>query len=378
MVIDENASLLTEILQVKQEKNLLRRLIRTDQREFITGTSGVTMQAAYIINAIRSNRRNYKEKTALKKVVILDNTNHSRLDLYGAIAISPGRTRLSEVYAQLVIDNDEWESRVNNGGDKDRNLNMHKLPYDIDTIEWEIVVLHAEDVLPPGDGMFVNKQEACTIRGQSQVFSSMTCHIPQFDPLSIYNYHLRLPCLLDSDDNVFRFTMTTSRPPNEKLSLFAMMINLQSKLQAYVDNAPKPYLSIWELLTVTNSVVDAIYFHPDPPNLRLQLEAETTTVPTSQTPSSTQNAEMSSPSPERDLPTPTVATFPSSPFPSSGISSGCLKGAQKTRASQMLLFGARGYPEFVKPIRASDLDEEGEESSSETASLESDLEAEAE
>ncbi|KAF9074289.1 hypothetical protein BDP27DRAFT_1416585 [Rhodocollybia butyracea] len=56
-----------------------------------------------------------------------------------------------------------------------------------------------------------------------------------------------------------------------------------------------------------------------------------------------------------------------------GIGSGCFKGAQKSQAVQMLLFGARGYPEFRKPtFQASDLNKEEEESSSDTTSLESD------
>ncbi|KAF9058568.1 hypothetical protein BDP27DRAFT_563360 [Rhodocollybia butyracea] len=130
--------------------------------------------------------------------------------------------------------------------------------------------------------MFAHKQAARTLRGQTPVSSSTICHIPQHHPDTRYDYHLVLPRLLDSDENVFTLMMTTSCPSDEKLSLFAIMINLQSKLHAYVDNTCTPYLSIVELLAGTNSVVTAIYFDPDPSDLRLLLKDETT-VQTSET-----------------------------------------------------------------------------------------------
>ncbi|KAF9052552.1 hypothetical protein BDP27DRAFT_1433792 [Rhodocollybia butyracea] len=144
---------------MKERGDLFRKLTRTDQREFIIGTSGVAMKAAHVINAIRPNRHNKNAKAALKKVVegylitlwfnqgrdycldsrpnliLWDNINHCRLDLNGAIVISPGKTRLSRVYRQLSMDNDKWESRMNNGGNQGRNLDMHKFPYNVGTIK---------------------------------------------------------------------------------------------------------------------------------------------------------------------------------------------------------------------------------------------------
>lgn len=50
----------------KDEKNLLRKLLRTDQREFILGTTSATMQATHVLDTLRLSSCNKTERAKRK------------------------------------------------------------------------------------------------------------------------------------------------------------------------------------------------------------------------------------------------------------------------------------------------------------------------
>ncbi|KAF9069263.1 hypothetical protein BDP27DRAFT_1363558 [Rhodocollybia butyracea] len=395
-IIDENASFFTELQQVKKENNLLRKLLRTDQREFIVGTSAaVALEAAHIVSPIRITRRNEKKKVLVKErveailtrlwfnhgqpflldsrpnMILLNSVNHCLLDLHGALGISPGEVRLGDILVELLRDNQEWKARVASGGVPQRNLDMSKPVYDIDTIEWEVVVMHEEDFFPPGDSIFAHNAAARTLRDEQPVSSPTSCHVPEHQPDSQFNYHHTLPYLLDSNNDVFRFKMRTTRPPTEKLSLFAMMVNLQSKLYAYIKNTTGPYQSITGLLQLVDLVISAIYFEPRSP-LSVNPAATEASFPTPPSDEGLQALETGDgdPIPGSDLsagghddgsPEPVDEkglTYTETCILLNKIESGELQGAEKAKAAQMLLFGVRGPEE---PIRLRDFDEEEEE-----------------
>ncbi|KAJ3824912.1 hypothetical protein F5880DRAFT_1611557, partial [Lentinula raphanica] len=133
------------------------------------------MQAAHVVNAICINGRKKETKKKMKSLIeellthfwfnngnpfeldsrpnmiLLSNNNHSALDLYGLIGLSPGEDRLQKIIKQLQFDNVHWDIRVANGMDSGRNLNMNQDPYNVDSIQWEVVVLHRDDFIPPGE-----------------------------------------------------------------------------------------------------------------------------------------------------------------------------------------------------------------------------------
>ncbi|KAJ3824915.1 hypothetical protein F5880DRAFT_1505838 [Lentinula raphanica] len=222
---DSNVTAFSEVEKIisRDDKMSLRKLLRTDRREFITGTSNTMMQAVHVVNAIRISGRKKETKRKMKSLIeellthfwfnngnpfeldsrpnmiLLSNNNHSALDLYGLIGLSPGEDRLQKIIKQLQFDNAHWTLRVHRGEDSGRNLDvciklvmnypcpnpklhqMNQDPYNVDSIQWEVVVLHRDDFIPPGEHLLATKRD---------------------------------------------FT--------QKLSLFAMLVNLHSKLQACI------------------------------------------------------------------------------------------------------------------------------------------------
>ncbi|KAJ3774235.1 hypothetical protein FB446DRAFT_729607 [Lentinula raphanica] len=413
---DSNVTAFSEVEKIisRDDKVLLRKLLRTDQHEFITGTSNATMQAAHVVNAIRINGRKKETKNKMKSLIeellthfwfnngnpfeldsrpnmiLLSNNNHSALDLYGLIGLSPGLDRLREINSRLVLDNADWYARVINNKDRNRNLNMNADPYNTDSIEWEVLVLHRDEFIPPGERLFVVDPDARTLHGDpvdgDQVDglpSTQWCHIPDG------SYHSDLPLLLKSNNAPLTFRMRTAREPEEKLSLFAMLLNLHSKLQAYkalaLRNTP---FSILKFYFEVNTAINHIFYEPPFLGLREQLYDE---LLKQQSPSTmdTDSSFPSMPSVPNTQHTPSAEhSFPDSEMATGhydrdddeildergltekeanilmdNISSGRSTGARKVQDIQMLLFGARGYPQFRQPVRAATVGQESDEDS---------------
>ncbi|KAJ3728422.1 hypothetical protein C8R42DRAFT_653746 [Lentinula raphanica] len=391
----------------KDGKLSLHKLLRTDQREFITGTTNATMQAAHIVNAIRINGRKKETKKKMKtmieelltrlwfnngnpfeldsrpNMILLSNNNHSALDLYGLIALFPGLDRLKKINDQLLFDNAHWASRVANGLNRNRNLNMNVYPYDTDSIEWEILVLHRDDFIPSGERLFVVHPDDRTLHGEQAVNQRSTlCHIPNGQ------YDSDLPLLVDDSNNAtLKFRMRTKREPFEKLSLFAMLVNLHSKVKACTTLSGNPF-SIFTLYGLLEDTINRIFYEPDGVNLRSELHQE---LSKQRSPSTmdTDSSFPSMPSVPNTHHTPSAEhSFPDSEMASGhydrdddeildergltekevnilmdNITSGKSAGAKKVQDIQMLLFGARGYPQFRQPMRAATLDSDSDSDS---------------
>ncbi|KAJ3728418.1 hypothetical protein C8R42DRAFT_716353 [Lentinula raphanica] len=414
---DSNVNAFSEVEKIisRDDKVSLHKLLRTDQREFITGTTNTTMQAAHVVNAIRINGRKKETKRKMKTMVeellthfwfnngnpfeldsrpnmiLLSNNNHAALDLYGLIALFPGLDRLGDISRQLSQDNADWSIRVVNKQDPKRNLNMDVYPYDTNTIKWEVLVLHRDDFIPPGEGLFIVDPDTRPLRGEQLDQRSTLCHIPDGA------YYSGLPLLLDSNNATLSFNMKTKREPSEKLSLFAMLVNLHSKVQAYTALAlPHTPRSIFALLADLELIINLIFYEPPGLRMREQLYNE---LLKQQSPSTmdTDSSFPYMPSVPNTQHTPSAEhSFPDSEMATGhydrdddeildergltekeanilmdNISSGRSTGARKVQDIQMLLFGARGmsaspwYPQFRQPVRAATLGQESDEDSNE-------------
>ncbi|KAJ3836298.1 hypothetical protein EV361DRAFT_442632 [Lentinula raphanica] len=292
---DSSVTAFSEVqkIRTRDDKVSLRKLLRTDQREFITGTFNANMQASHILNAICINgcQRETKRKMKLlieglltrfwfnngdafeldsrANMILLSNNNHSALDLYGLIGLSPGLDRLKKINDQLLFDNAHWAFRVANGLNRNRNLNMNVYPYDTDSIEWEVLVLHRDDFIPSGERLFVVHPDDRTLHGEQAVNQRSTlCHIPNGQ------YDSDLPLLVDDSNNAtLKFRMRTKREPFEKLSLFAMLVNLHSKVKACTTLSGTPF-SIFTLYGLLEDTINRIFYEPDGVNLRFELHQE--------------------------------------------------------------------------------------------------------
>ncbi|KAJ3753011.1 hypothetical protein EV360DRAFT_74863 [Lentinula raphanica] len=275
---DSNVTAFSEVGKIisRDDKVSSRKLICTDQCEFITGTSNATMQAAHVVNAIRINGRKKETKKKMKtmieelltrlwfnngnpfeldsrpNMILLSNNNHSALDLYGLIALFPGLDRLKKINDQLSFDNALALSCCKR-------------------IEWEILVLHRDDFIPSGEHLFVVHPESYdrTLHGEQAVNQRSTlCHIPNGQ------YDSDLPLLVDDSNNAtLKFRMRTKREPFEKLSLFAMLVNLHSKVKACTTLSGTPF-SIFTLYGLLEVTINHIFYEPDGVNLRFELHQE--------------------------------------------------------------------------------------------------------
>ncbi|KAJ3828075.1 hypothetical protein F5880DRAFT_1027947 [Lentinula raphanica] len=297
---DSNVTAFSDVQKIisRDDKVFLRKLIRTDQREFITGTSDASLKATHVLSAIRVDGRHKETKRKLKimieevlthfwfnngnafeldsrpNMILLSANNHAALNTYGLIGLSPGQARLRDIAEQLLRDNADWANRVEGGMDSRRNLDLNAYPYNVDSIEWEVVVFHRDDYLSPGEPSYIVDPRSRTLRGEpvndEPVNDSVNfCHIPDRP------YDDELPLLLDSNDAPLRFKMRTNRKDDEKLSLFAMLVNLHSKLQAYMAlTLPQRPSSIRLLYLQVQTVIEYIFFAPPGLNLRAKLDDE--------------------------------------------------------------------------------------------------------
>lgn len=279
---------------------------------------------------------------------------------------------------------------------------MDAHPFNVDLIEWEIVLLYPDDYLPRPQILCAIPPAARTLRKDqlSGVFTQL--HVPN-PPVGISSGDI--PLLLGSDDKPFCFTTKTCRDNKDRLSLFAMIVNLHLKLWAYVQYQPKSLQlsSLCLLHQFVDDLYKLIFYNPPSLNSKFGIA-----VPVEDQASETlTNSSFPSSSISREEPTPTTSTFPMGvwdgppePVDDNGltwseqkmimqsISTGKVTGDQRVEYISMLLHGAMGMcisfhffilifisiftpgPQFQKPIRADDLDNDD----SDTPSLDSDSE----
>ncbi|KAJ3728421.1 hypothetical protein C8R42DRAFT_716355 [Lentinula raphanica] len=448
---DSNVTAFSEVEKIisRDDKMSLRKLLRTDRREFITGTSNTMMQAVHVVNAIRISGRKKETKKKMKSLIeellthfwfnngnpfeldsrpnmiLLSNNNHSALDLYGLIGLSPGEDRLQKIIKQLQFDNAHWTLRVHRGEDSGRNLDvciklvmnypcpnpklhqMNQDPYNVNSIQWEVVVLHRDDFIPPGEHLLAVRPSKRNLHGQLADGASTLCHITG---RSDDEAQTKLPLLCDSNGAPLRFNMQTKRDPTQKLSLFAMLVNLHSKLQACTRTvSSSDAVRIHVLHSQVEIAVSLIFYEPFGLKLREKIHDEALKQRSASTMGTDSSFSSMSFAPNTQHTPSAGHSFPDSEMSAGdnnrdddeildergltekevnilmdNITSGRSAGAKRVQDIQMLLFGARGmfsssclfesvalihqytgYPQFRQPMRAATLDSDSDSDSDE-------------
>ncbi|KAJ7217089.1 hypothetical protein GGX14DRAFT_601973 [Mycena pura] len=410
MNVDDEQSFTSSKVQKsaqKQDKGLLRSLLRTDQFSFLSGSSDAAMQACHVLNAIRSSKKGV-ERAAIKKFkesielfatalwfnegrdfklegrLLVD--EHYRWDVYGIYAFSPSYGSLHLILEELTRCNSEWAKRAASNADATRDLPDSLT---VDMYEWRIVILHPEDFFPRGQRVKVLHPNKRILRTSMEIpeepLSSdwVDCTVrtlPDEPPLLVHGATPLTPKL-----------SLTLRKDGERLSLFAMLVNLHWKLEAYMtEAAPLSNRKLRQMHGTTTALMAQIFFRPPHTTIPIPLpvpvkvkDPRNISTSTSHTPSSSAN-KFSTVTPTEGTfsNTPTEGTFskktrsggnrdtnmespdslpvpPEPEFINGLTSTECetlfdrlsnpTGGADSADAFMQLLCGAKGFPDFKAP-----------------------------
>ncbi|KAJ7743078.1 hypothetical protein B0H16DRAFT_1693549 [Mycena metata] len=289
---------------VKREDGLLRKLIRTDQYSFLSGSSKAALQACHVLTAIQST--NSKEITKAQveafkasieeyatelwfnrgepfvldgraNLILLTAVEHVELDLYGLFAFYPGYFRLHLLLSALKVTNAEWADRAASDSRARRDLPTDESSVFTAAVEWEVLVFHVEDFSPNGQPISILNPNKRQVRQNDGIPAP---RLPSdWQDCTVRDDPLNFPVLLKPDGSplVLRFDQGL-RQPKEKLSLFAMIVNLHSKLAAFESSstmALTPALNL--LIHRTSELMDEIFYKP--PGLALTLPVVPTPSP---------------------------------------------------------------------------------------------------
>ncbi|KAF7295351.1 hypothetical protein MIND_01074600 [Mycena indigotica] len=297
-----------EILQQNERMSFLRKLIATDRRCFVTGQPGDWLQAAQLINTLRSVPHDHTEeylrdvKEAIEalltrlefnqqanfsldarcNLMLLSTEWHAGLDLYGSFAITPPLDVIIQITRKLQECNHEWAFRYAQDSGAKRNLPYGELPLDISQLKWRILIIHSRGPCPSGRPVqAIHPSE----RNNHQTTVLVTWR--NYTP-GIVDY---APFLCESGSNIpLEIRFQTRREAHDQLSLFAVLVNAASKIKAFVSSThhrPGDDMShegpLLGFNTVYDKLLEAIYFVPHPNlhnDVKLALDPSTVVTPT--------------------------------------------------------------------------------------------------
>ncbi|KAJ7212290.1 hypothetical protein GGX14DRAFT_448593 [Mycena pura] len=244
-----------------------RRLLKLDQRDFITGSATVGVQAAHLLNAIRARKHRGKMKKVKEEMeawltelwfnrgslfeldkpanlILVRNDFHTLLDLI-----------IFALTQQLEADNKKWDERASQDPKARRNLTA---PIYTHPHRWSILVLHPAKFLPKGEKLYALPCEKRTIHRSGQQYTP-----PPGDDWKGYtvdNRNEAFPLLVHNDIplEVSFESRCSARKEEEMPSLFAMIVVLYAKLKALDGHN---YSSIL-LLPLVQKMVQQIFHSP--------------------------------------------------------------------------------------------------------------------
>ncbi|KAF7329847.1 HNHc domain-containing protein [Mycena kentingensis (nom. inval.)] len=279
----------------------LRKLNRTDGICFLTGLPHASMHAAHLVNALRTppprapegHLKTVKDQlnkylTALEfnrgqafhidkrpNLLLLLQTLHSDLDNYGAFAFIPTlpglepKDYLDKLAALLLSCNQDWQKRYEVSNSAPRDLPFHNELLDMTKVVWIVLVLKPRVVSPYNFGTLVCKPEhrPTTYTPDLPPDAAAMAHLfvkPKFGlTLGTSNsvQLLQAPQTLSNEGMTPLYLQApTTRRDADMLSLFAMIINAHSKVEAYVTKNRNH--QIVEIPGQLSLVRDRIFFAP--------------------------------------------------------------------------------------------------------------------
>ncbi|KAF7346450.1 hypothetical protein MSAN_01873000 [Mycena sanguinolenta] len=277
-----------EIHDLKKNQYLIRKLFRTDQRCFLSGSTGFRVKATHLVSTPETappgtpkkvkklvekylTRLGFNGKYPFKldgrsNLLLLAVEFHHGLDAYGDIAFLPSLDFLRELFMALHAANGEWLLRAIETPDAKRNLDMNKAPFNIDGIVWNVVVLHPS-AFPSSQGLRIMRPHARTLKhigGPPPAPStSEDWHTYQVHSIDGVNF------VADTDvepPSRLELKFESIRAPEDQLSLFAMILVAVAKIRDFVESFPTdtaPPRSIIATHKILELIVAEIFCQPD-------------------------------------------------------------------------------------------------------------------
>ncbi|THU88775.1 hypothetical protein K435DRAFT_969348 [Dendrothele bispora CBS 962.96] len=282
----------------KEDKTLRNKLLKTDQRSFLTGVVSVDLQPAHILNTIRKAKPGSEAEVRKQEVekllnsqrilgigkqfdldcicnaFLLEASQHIWLDLYGAIAFIPIESQLDIILGSLNDTNTIWQHLVEIYGD--RALSDRPLVRVI-TMEpqWQVLVLHPEAVCA--------ERHPIRIRRDPYVLpADNPTNAHGSDPI-IWDDYLPEDFILqrssDGRKRVFvhdntdkNFQLPTRRKADERISVLAMIINAASKLEHAIEKKYPCYQNptIVNLRNKCSEICRQFFFQPKPTGVHMK------------------------------------------------------------------------------------------------------------
>lgn len=193
---------------------------------------------------------------------------HGDLDTYGSFCITPPIEQIATILVELYESNRRWDSRTKSDSQAPRNLDvreLHWFPIWPETLnfsqmtkdpfvvrECTLLVLRPEMFLPDNRPLPINTERALRDPGGPPLaLSKDSSWIP-------YHSTSTLPYLMDPHNKPFEeFDFKSRRPPQDSLSVFSLLVNANSKLQAVRGESCAPILEFYA--STIERVVDEIF-----------------------------------------------------------------------------------------------------------------------
>ncbi|KAK1230623.1 hypothetical protein PQX77_006285 [Marasmius sp. AFHP31] len=251
----------------KESETILRRLIRTDQRAFLTGANTALLQAAHLVSATRRKKSDVKKgyKEAVERYL-------TTLEFAGKEGFKlDGRANLillnvQDHYALDMSDNEDWDRRRKDAWlTPSRALKWNQGFYDTyQADQWEVLVLSPEDLLSDGQRRLVLPHRKRTWRAPTEQIPT-PCIMDDWILCHVIDNESEAPRLgsLDNDgEKPLKLTFRDLRERKERVSVFSLITNLASKLRTRRRHHPED-ARFHELLELVENIMGLIFHIPN-------------------------------------------------------------------------------------------------------------------
>ncbi|KAF7298779.1 hypothetical protein MIND_00825500 [Mycena indigotica] len=273
--------------EMLQNERILRKLLATDRRCFVTGQPGDWLQGAHLINTLRSVPhghtkeyvKNVKESESIEAQLEFNRQANFSLDArcnlmllstewhtglaYGSFAIIPTAEVIDQITDKLWQCNKDWGFRYAQDSGAKRNLPYGEFPLDISQLKWRVLIIHSRGPCPSGRAVqaIPPSERHLEPTGQVNTWRNYAVGAAEY-----------MPVLCESGSNKpLELCLKTKREDYDQLSLFAVLVNAASKVKAFMSSTRQrpgdtmSHRTCLRGLDVTfDTLLEAIYFAPHP------------------------------------------------------------------------------------------------------------------
>ncbi|KAG6376552.1 hypothetical protein JVT61DRAFT_1526 [Boletus reticuloceps] len=255
-------------IEPREDKSLRHRLIAYDQMSFFTGSASADLQAARLVNTVRSNSEDFLSQQRIHdpssfrflldsptNAILLEASLHVHWDLYGTFCIVPSESDAEAMLDTLTVLNTEW-AKYDPINAPVRPLDISQPPFA--NPRWDIVVLHPHALLPDRQPLVIARDRTFYVQGQPPPMSRLTwtswiayddnlrSETPPHDPLP--------PFVVEN------VRLTLNQPI---LSSLAMVINAYYKLDQFMrDHGSSASSRVRWFADQMSMLVTAIFYVP--------------------------------------------------------------------------------------------------------------------